>query len=489
MVQRAGRRRTAAARVAPPVPAPREPTPRSPVAGLSHPVAERWSDPFVFVLAATGATIGFSNFWQFPYLVSQHGGGAFILVYLLLAFAVGVPLLMSEVLLGRIGRGSPVAVFRDLGRPTPAGVRWVVVGGIGVLGGFLILTYLSVIAAWALGYFVRSVLGVFDGLTADGVASIFAGMVRDPEKQLFWHSGFVAATMLVAVRGVRRGLEPAVKLLVPLLFVLLLVLLAYSVALGGFDDAAAFLFAPDFTKLSPMVWLTALAHLFFSLGLGMGLMLMYGAYLKSEASVARVALTVVGLDTFTAIAGALIVFSVLFAGSVEPAAGPGLVFQAIPLAFDHLPLGRWFASIFFGLLVIVALLTAIGLVEPALVWLHERFGLERRRAVVACGLIAWAFGIVVILSFNYWQFSFRFLGVEKKLGAFDLLQIVTAYGMLPLTGLLIAVFAGWMLGKERARTELGLRSPCVFDMWLWLARLVIPALLLVLFYILPKLYA
>lgn len=489
MVQRAGRRKTAAARVASPAPAPREPTPRTPAAGLSHPVAERWSDPFVFVLAATGATIGFSNFWQFPYLVSQHGGGAFILVYLLLAFAVGVPLLMSEVLLGRIGRGSPVAVFRDLGRPTRAGARWVVVGGIGVLGGFLIFTYLSVIAAWAIGYFVRSVLGVFDGLTADGVASIFAGMVKDPEKQLFWHSGFVAATMLVAVRGVRRGLEPVAKLLVPLLFVLLLVLLSYSVALGGFDDAAGFLLAPDFTKLSPMVWLTALAHLFFSLGLGMGLMLMYGAYLKSEASVARVALTVVGLDTFTAIAGALIVFAVLFAGGVEPAAGPGLVFQAIPLAFDHLPLGRWFASIFFGLLVIVALLTAIGLVEPALVWLHERFGLERRRAVVACGLVAWAFGIVVILSFNYWQFSFRFLGVEKKLGAFDLLQIGTAYGMLPLTGLLVAVFAGWMLGAERARTELGLRSPCVFDMWLWLVRLMIPALLLVLFFILPKLYA
>ncbi|BAU48998.1 transporter [Sulfurifustis variabilis] len=468
---------------------PDKPASPAPVAGLSRPVAERWSDSFVFVLAATGATIGFSNFWQFPYLVSQNGGGAFILVYLILAFAVGVPLLISEVLLGRMGRGSPVAVFRDLGRSTRAGVRWVVVGGIGVLGGFLIFTYLSVIAGWALGYFVRSVLGVFDGLTADGVASVFANMVNDPEKQLFWHSAFVVATMLVAARGVRRGLEPAVKLLVPLLFVLLLVLLTYSAALGGFDDAAAFLFVPDFTRLSPMVWLAALAHLFFSLSLGMGLMLVYGAYLKSEASVPRVALTVVGLDTFASVAGAVIVFAVLFAGGVEPAAGPGLVFQAIPLAFDHLPLGRWFASIFFGLLVVVALLTAMGLVEPALVWLHERFGLERRRAVVLCGIIAWALGLVVILSFNHWQFSFRFLGVEKRLGAFDLLQIVTAYGMLPLTGLLVAVFAGWMLGAERVRTELGMRSPCVFDMWLWLVRLVIPALLLVLFFILPKLYA
>lgn len=461
----------------------------APTVGLTHSVSERWSDPFVFVLAATGATIGFSNLWQFPYLVSQHGGGAFVLVYVVLALVVGVPLLMSEVLLGRIGRGSPVATFRDLGRPTRAGVRWVVVGGIGVLGGFLIFSYLSVIAGWALGYFVRSLLGVFDGLTADGVASVFANMVKDPEKQLFWHSAFVATTLLVAMRGVRRGLEPAVKVLVPLLFVLLLVLLAYGVALGGFDDAAAFLFAPDFTKLTPMVWLTALAHLFFSLALGMGLMLMYGAYLKTEASVPRVALTVVALDTFTAVAGALIVFAVLILGAVEPAAGPGLVFQAIPLAFDHLPLGRWFASVFFALLVLIALLTAIGLVEPALVWLHERFGLDRRRAAALCGVCAWAIGVVVILSFNYWQFSFTFLGVEKRLGTFDLLQIVTAYGMLPLTGLLIAVFAGWMIGKERARTELGFRSPCVFDMWLWLVRLVIPALLLVLFFILPKLYA
>lgn len=450
---------------------------------------KQWSSPWVFVFAASGAAIGFNNIWQFPYLAAEHGGGAFLLVYLFCVLLIGVPLLAAEAALGRAGRASPIGSLRALADRAHADPNWAMVGALAVLASFLTFSYLSVVGAWTLAYWLRAVVGTLSGLTADGLSSLFTAFVKDPEKQLFWHVLFLGATLLVSARGVHRGLEPVIRHAVPLLFVLLFVLLGYALSLGDPLASLAPVFALDFTRLTGYSVLHAAAHAFFSLGLGAGVMLMYGAYLEAQAPVGRLAAAVAAADTLAGLAAAAVVFAVLAAGSVETAAGPALIFQAMPLAFDHVPLGRLFVVLFYALLVIAAWLSALALAEPAVAWLTERFATSRPRAALAVGLGAWVLGLAVILSFNYWAFTFKFFGMLKSLGFFDVLQIATAELMLPLTGILVALFAGWTMRSDDTRQWLVLRSPCVYDAWLWLARLGIPVTLLLVLIHLPRLLA
>lgn len=458
-------------------------------ASRSDTAGDRWSSPLVFALAVTGATVGFNNLWEFPHLAAKYGGGAFVLVYLLFVLIFGLPLVMGEMVLGRQGRASPIYTFWLLGTARRHGRWFAVAGWMALIACFIVFSYLSVIAGWTLAYTARSAFGMFTGRTADGIASLFTALVQDPEKQLFWHAAFVAAAAAVTARGVRAGLEAAVRWLVPLLFLLLLLLVIYAVVLGTFGYAVAHLLEPDFTKLTALGLLAALGHVFFSLGLGTAVMLMYAAYLADGASIPRAAFTVAGLDTVTGLVAGFVIYAVLFAGGVEPATGPGLAFQALPLAFDHLPFGRTFATVFFALLAVIAFLRAIALLEIVVVWLGEQFRFPRARAAFLGATGAWLLGLVSIFSFNYWAFEFRFVDMEKRLGLFDVLQVLTAHVLLPLIGLLVAVFAGWVLRPDTTREQLGLRSPCAYDAWLWTVRTVIPILLLVLFYYLPKLYA
>lgn len=457
----------------------------------------RWSDTFTFVLALVGASIGFKTIWQFPYVASQNGGGAFLAIYVLLAFVFGAPLLIAQILIGRRAHASPVKAMSDLGSEVRGGRHWAVVGGIAVVVGLLIFSYLSVIAGWMIAYFLRAIFGVFSGLTADGVANLFAVFVKDPEKQIFWHTLFVAGVATIASFGMRKGVGTAVRWLVPVLYALLLALAVYAIQVGSFEDAAIYFFTPDFAKLTPISLVTAAAQAFFSLGLGTGVALMYGAYLKADASIPRAALTVVALDALTGVIAGVVVFAVLFGGSIGPASGPGLVFQALPLAFDHLPLGRWFGCLFFLLLVVIALVMGIGLLEPVIVWIEERLGFRRARATLLAAALAWVLGLATIFSFNYAAFSFKFTGVdifsltplaiEKTLGAFDILQTATAEFMLPLGAAAMAIFAGWILPRYSTKADLDWRSPRMFSAWLWLLRVVVPAVLLLLLLTLHRL--
>ena len=443
----------------------------------------------MFVLAAGAAVIGFNNFWQFPYLAAQYGGGAFLIVYFFCVLLIGLPLLMAETMLGRGGHASPVGAFRHMARAHGRDPRWALAGGCAVLGGFLILSYLCVIAGWTIAYALRSGLGVFVGLTADGIGSQFAQLVNDPEKQLFWHALFLVSVLAVVGRGMHAGLEAAIRYVSPLLVFLFVVLAVYAATTDGFARALEQLLMPDFEKLGGAGVLAALGHAFFSLGLGSGFVLMYGAYARDEVSVPRLSLWVAAVDTVTALAAGVIVYSVLFSGGVELASGPALVFQALPLAFDHIPMGRIPATALYMLLVLVAWTSAVALAEPVVVWLGERFNLNRVRAVLVCGVSAWVLGLLTIFSFNHWAFSFKFLGLARKLGMFDVLQILTAQILLPLAGILTALFAGWALKPEVTRAALGLRSPCAFDAWLWLVRVAIPAALLLVVFTLSRLLA
>jgi neurotransmitter:Na+ symporter, NSS family len=467
----------------------KHPARRDPLRSGRRTVHERWSSTGIFVLAAGGAAIGFNNFWSFPQLAAQYGGGAFLIVYFLSLLLIGLPLIMAEFALGRLGRASPIGTFSHLTRRAHANPLWKLVGWMGVISVFLILSYLSVIAGWVIAFLVRSALGIFSGLTADGMNAQFAQMVRDPERQLFWHTLFMTATMLMVARGVRHGLETVVRYAVPLLLGLMLGLLIYVATTDAFAYAASLFFTPDFTKLTGMGVLAAMSHAFFSLGLGAGAILMYGAYLNVEARIPRFSFYVVGVDTITSLMITLIVFSVLYAGNVELSSGPTLVFQSLPLAFDHIPYGRLLIVAFFALLVIAALTSAIALAEPVMVWLSEQFGMSLRRSALLCGLSAWSLGVVTILSFHEWAFSFKIFGVVKKLGFFDVMQVLTAHVLLPASGILIALFAGWALKPDMLREILHVRPAWLYSVWLWLMRLVIPALLLIVLYHLPILFA
>jgi neurotransmitter:Na+ symporter, NSS family len=446
---------------------------------IPKPVHGQWSSAGVFVLAATGFAIGLKNIWQFPYHAGLYGGGAFILVYVCFLFLLGVPLLMTQVMLGRLGRQSPVGTMRHLVRRARVSHRWVIAGGLSVAVAFLILSYYSAIAGWLLAYLVRAVLGGLAGQSPDGAGALFAALIRDPEKQLFWYSLFIFLTMVVTARGVRQGIEVAAKVAVPVLLGLLVVLAVYAVSVGELNQSLRLFLAPDFTRLSGIGLLTALGDAFFSLGLGVGVMLLYGAYLPADVPIARVSVLVVAIDCVAGILGGLIVFPVALAAGPETQAGAGLVFQSLVVAFDGLPGGGLLRVLFFFMLVLVAWMSSIAFAELVVAWLVERFALTRVRAAALTGAAAWVMGVATILSFNYWRFTFPAFGQIKTYGFFDLLQILTSSIMLPVIGLLLALFGGWVLKPATTREILNLRSPCAYDAWLWLTRLAVPVWMLI----------
>ncbi len=455
----------------------------------SRRAAGRWSSTTMFVLATGGAAIGFNNFWQFPGLVAGQGGAAFLILYVFGLFIVGLPLLLAQMAMGRRGHPSPVHGFMRLAAVHRADPNWFWLGWVCVVSSMLILASLSVMAGWALAYFLRAASGTLQGLTADALGSVFTQLVNDPEKQLFWYTFFIGLTVAVSAGGVRGGIERFVRWATPLVLLLLAGLLVYAGATGDLPGALGKVLAPDFTRLSAGSFQQILAHVFFSLSLGVGFVFCYSAYMPDTALPARAALGVVAIDAGVSVLAAIAVLAILAGGGVEAANGPALFFQALPLAFDHLPAGRLAMSAFFIMIVLVALLAAVAMLEPLTAWLVERFEFSRVRAVLVSGGALWVLGLVMMLSFNAWQFSFPFFTETRKFGLFDAAQLLTTQALLPLTGLLMAVFAGWIMRPEEMRGTLALRSPCSFDVWLWLTRLFVPLYLLVLLFSLPGLLA
>jgi len=441
----------------------------------------QWSSRLAFVLAATGSAVGLGNIWKFPYITGEYGGGAFVLVYLLCIAVIGVPIMIAEVLLGRRGRQSPMNTMRDLAHEAGRNSIWRWIGWMGVLAGFLILSYYSVVAGVALGYTVRAGLGSFEAVSSAGAHALFKEFIGDPERLLAWHTLFMVMTMVVVSRGVRSGLERAVTFLMPGLFIILVLLIGYAMAQGQFMEGLRFMFAPDFSKLSSEAVLVAMGHAFFTLSLGMGAIMMYGSYLSSKTSITRVCITVAGLDTLVALMAGLAIFPIVFANAMDPGAGFGLVFLSLPIAFGQMPMGTLFATLFFLLLVFAAWSSAISLIEPAVAWLVENHGMGRGRAAVLVGGIAWTLGLVTVLSFNHWAFEFRFAGQVKETGMFDVLDILTSSIMLPLGGLFIAIFAGWIMTRRSVREELRLEDGPGFKLWYVLVRFVAPIGILVVF--------
>ncbi|MEJ2575497.1 MAG: sodium-dependent transporter [Gammaproteobacteria bacterium] len=441
----------------------------------------QWSSRLIFVLAATGSAVGLGNIWKFPYITGENGGGAFVLVYLFCIAVIGIPIMMAEVLLGRRGRRSPINTMRELARESGASPRWAWLGWIGVAAGFLIMSYYSVIAGWAVAYVLDGASGTFTGFTAESAGAHFGAMVTSPGTLAFWHTIFTAMTVVVVARGVRSGLERAVRILMPLLFLLLVLLLGYAINTGFFADGLSFLFTPDLSHLTAEGVLTALGHAFFTLSLGMGAIMVYGSYMPASASIAKTTVAIAFMDTAVALLAGMAIFPIVFANGLEPGAGPGLVFVSLPIAFGQMPGGLFFGTLFFVLLVFAAWTSAISLLEPAVAFLVENRGMRRSRAAFVIGVTTWLLGLVTVMSFSSWSFSFEFAGATKTDGMFDILDILTSTFMLPLGGMAIAIFAGWTMRRVDTEDELRLGSGLGYPIWYLLVRYVSPLAVAVMF--------
>ncbi|MDO6513787.1 sodium-dependent transporter [Neptuniibacter sp. 2_MG-2023] len=428
-----------------------------------------WTSRWIFILAATGSAVGLGNIWKFPYITGENGGGAFVLVYLCCILLVGVPIMMAEVLIGRRGRQSPINAMKSVALEAGRPQYWSLVGWTGVLAGFMIFSFYSVVAGWVLFYIAGMGVGDFIAIGSADAGSVFNDLLGDPQTLIIWHSIFVMMVMLVIVGGVKKGLENAVKFLMPALFFLLLVMLGYSSQTEGFAAGWDFLFHYDPSELSWDSVLVALGHSFFTLSLGMGAIMAYGSYMPKKTSIGGAVIWIAIMDTLVALIAGLVIFPIVFSNGMDPGAGPGLMFVTLPVAFGQMPGGQIFGFVFFLLVGIAAWTSAISLMEPAAAWLVEKFNWHRIPACIVLGLIVWGMGIAALGSFN-------FISDVKLLGfnVFDFLDFMTANIMLPLGGLFIAIFAGWIITRNIVANELAISSPLLFNAWYIALRFIAP---------------
>ncbi|PKO93376.1 MAG: sodium-dependent transporter [Betaproteobacteria bacterium HGW-Betaproteobacteria-1] len=435
-----------------------------------------WSNRWTFIMATAGSAIGLGNIWKFPYMTGVNGGSAFVLVFLGCILLVGIPLMMCEIMLGRRAQKNPADGMLHLAREASASPHWRWVGLIGVLTGVLILTFYSVIGGWVIRYILHALAGDFDGANSTIIGNMFSGMLASASSLLFWHTLFTAMTVWVVARGVNHGLEKASKILMPSLFVILLLLLIYSMVEGDFGRALDFMFTPDFSKVTPQAALSALGHAFFSLSLGMGAVMVYGSYLQRHVSIARTSFYIAIADTLVALLAGLTIYALVFKHQLDPSAGPGLIFQTLPLAFGQMWGGQVVGTLFFILVTFAAWTSSISLIEPATAWITENTSVSRSAAAYLIGFCTWLLGISVVLSFNIWQD----VQIISGLGIFDTLDKLTTTILLPLGGLMMALFAGWVMRTQHVREELGLQ-PRTYAIWRFIIRYISPLAITVIF--------
>lgn len=442
---------------------------------MSH-VASRstWSSRWAFILVTIGSAVGLGNIWKFSYLAGSSGGSAFVLVYLFCIALIGLPLLMAEILIGRRGRGNPAQAMLNTAEETGNSSWWALLGWVGMLGALMILSYYGVVAGWVADYLFQAAAGV-RVTTPEAATAAFNELTGDPVRMGFWHTVFLALSVGVVARGVVAGIEVANKIMLPMLFLILLLLTLWGAVVGDMSAALHFMFDFKTGDLTPGVILAAMGHAFFSLSLGMGAIMAYGSYLDRKTSIGHTSLWVTGAGTLVGLLSGMAIFSLTFGYGLKPAAGPGLILQTLPLAFAHMPGGRLVAVLFFLFVLFAAWTSAISLVEPFVSWLTERYGIRRARAAWGTGVPVWLLGLAVCLSFNRWS-NFGVFG----LNLFDMLDWLASRIMMPLSGLAIAIYVGWLLGRALVRDEIRLGGK-VFSVWFNVLRYVVPVGIMMVF--------
>ncbi|OYY49749.1 MAG: sodium-dependent transporter [Methylophilales bacterium 28-44-11] len=439
-----------------------------------------WKNRWTFMLATAGSAIGLGNIWKLPYMIGVNGGSAFVLVFIACIFFVGIPLMMTEIMLGRRAQKNPFNAMQQLAAEANASSLWKYLGAMGMVAGVLILGFYSVIGGWVLSYITFALQGSFTAISPAQSSVNFDNLLKSPYLLITWHTVFMVMTMWVVARGVSSGLEKANNILIPALFAILLILLGYSMSVGDMQAAYHFMFSPDFSKITPVAMLSALGHAFFSLSLGMGSVMVYGSYLQRNVSIANTTICIALVDTLLGLLVGLAIYALVFANHLTPNAGPGLIFQTLPIAFGHMPFGNVFAALFFTLVAFAAWTSAISLVEPTIAWVVENTQVKRPFATLCLGIVIWLIGIAVSLSFSVW----KDITIMFGFGIFDSLDKLTSTIMLPLGGLLMAIFAGYVMKPHHRQDELNLGIR-YYTIWKITNNIIAPmAILLIFLYLL-----
>lgn len=427
-----------------------------------------------FILAAAGSAVGLGNIWKFPYMTGQNGGGAFVVIYLLTITFIGLCLFIAEVLMGKASRSDTVSTFEDL---APRNKHlWKYAGMMSFTGIFILAFYLIVIG-WIFKYTVLS----FSTLPATGkvAGALFGGMLTaDAPTQLIYFTIAFLITFWIVTKGIKKGIEKANLILMPLLIVILIALFLYSTSLDGFSKAIEFLFMPHWDAVNGTVILKAVGHAFFTLSLGMGTIMTYSASLSKDSNIAKASASVAILDTLIALIAGVVIFSFMFHAGENPAGGPGLVFTSLPTVFASFgTLGNLFSIAFFIALGFAGLTSAVSIIEPTTMYLTNRFKFSRKKSLVILGVATYIFGVMALLSNIKEYASYVTFGGK---GFFDILDILTSTILLPLGGIIIAIFVGYVMQKERVYSILkeSMSKP-IFNLWYFFIRYIIPIAVLI----------
>ena len=434
-------------------------------------------------------------------MTAESGGGAFVLIYILSVIFLALPIMAAEILIGKRGKQNPINCMRTLSyessyyyknkpdknlkriikvkenfKENEIFSNWELVGWMGILAGIFILSFYSVIAGWTISYIIKSLTGSFALITAAGSSAKFQTFISDPEKLILWHTIFMILTCYIVSKGVKSGIEKAIKFLIPGLFLILIGLAVYASTLQGFSEAMRYFFIADFDKINSSVVLSAMSIAFFSLSIGMVSLMVYGSYLPDDTSIFQVSSAVAFSDTLVAILAGIIIFTIVFTYNLDPnTAGPGLIFETLPIAFGSMHYGTIISSAFFVLLFFAAITSSISLIEPAITFVVEKFYVSRLYATNILGVVTWFLGIFTVLSFNILS-EFTFFGMT----IFDNLDYLTSKIMLPLGGLLMALFVGYVVKKSIVERELNANQKLV-EFWFIIIKVLSPLLLILIF--------
>jgi len=418
--------------------------------------------------------VGLGNIWGFPYKAGTNGGGAFVLIYLGCILIIGLPIMISEIIIGRRAGNSPINAMKKIAIESNRSSIWQLVGWSGIFAGILILSFYSVIAGICLNY-------IFIAFTSNGLISSpdqFSSVISSPINLIAWHTIFIVLTALIVSAGVKDGIGRMVKILMPMFGFLMIFMVVYSMINGNFSQAMSFLFAPDFSNVTSDTLLQAMGQAFFSLSLGMGSIMAYGAYMPKNQNVVNSSFTVASLDTLIAILAGLAIFPIIFAFNLEPNSGPGLVFVSMLSAFNQMQFGQLIGPLFFILLSVAALSSSISLLEPGVAYLSEEGVLSRKSSAIIISIFIWILGLGSAFSFNIWS-DFNLIGNKNFLDSMDFLanQI-----LLPLGGMLIAIFVGWYMDKSLIKSEVGVTNSLLYRMWRFFVKFVAPLCVGYIFY-------
>ncbi len=426
----------------------------------------QWSSRLTFFFAMVGASIGLGNLWRFPYVAGENGGGAFIIVYLAIILIVCVPLVMAELAMGRRGDGSPITSLIALINQGGHRRFWVVIGWLSTLTPLITLTFYAVVAGWSLDYIYHAVQGRFVNISAGAAGEQFAELLASPLRLVFWSSLYLAATVYIVGKGIKKGIESVTSFMMPALFVMIVLLVIYGHIEG--DPAAAweFMFLPDFSRLTWQSMLEALGQALFSISVGTGALLTYGAYLARDMRIVGPSCLIAGCDTLAALLAGLAIFPIVFVAGLDPTSGPGLMFETLPLALGHMPGGHFFSTLFFVLVFFAAFSSSLAMLEPFIAYLEDK-GYRRLKMTALTGSIVWLISLASVLSFNHWEDikPLAFIPLYAGKSVFGIIEYSVSSILLPLTAFLIAVFAGWVMSHKLLRQEIGIKSDQAYRLW------------------------